>query len=93
MCPVRSVTYVTGCTVFHHPQHRPTRPDVTGPPDRFQIFPYSPIALASSRRSGRFRGRVPPTALSGPLPPNRCPKHESAEPPPRCASQALPAPG
>jgi hypothetical protein len=66
MCPVRSVTYVTGCTVFHHPYHRPTRPDVTGPATRFPIF-------------------LPTT-------PNRCPKDESAEPPPRCASQALPAP-
>jgi hypothetical protein len=79
---------------FHHPHHRPTRLDVTGPKARFPIFlPATPITLSGSRRSGRFRGRVPPTALFGPLPPNRCPKDESAEPPPRCASQALPAPG
>jgi hypothetical protein len=56
MCPVRSVTYVTGCTVFHHPHHRPTRPDVTGPPERFQIFPYSPNETGSNTSFRRARG-------------------------------------
>ena len=39
---------------FHHPHHRPTRPDVTGPPARFPIFLRStPITLSGSRRSER----------------------------------------
>jgi len=36
----------------HHPHHRPSRPDVTGPPARFPNFlPTTPIALSGSRRS------------------------------------------
>ena len=68
MCPVRSFTSVTGCTAFHHPHHRPTRPDVTGPPTRFPIFlPTPPI------RRPEPEGTKPPprrpTQASWPTPP------------------------
>ena len=94
MCPVRSVTSVTGCTAFHHPHHRPTNPDVTGPPARFPIFlPTTPITLSGSRRSGRFRGRVPPTALSGPLSPEPLPQRRERRAPATVRLAGPPGPG
>ena len=61
---------------FHHPHHRPTLPDVTGPPARFPIFlPTPPIALSGSRRSERqsVSGAGGPSGTVRPAPPAEAP--------------------
>lgn len=84
MCPVRSVTYVTGCTVFHHHHHRPTRPDVTGPKARFPIFlPTTPITLSGSRQFERpsvSRARAASGAVLARLPRTAAPKTRAPSP-------------
>ena len=59
-----------------------------------QISDFSPnspdhaLPFTAIRASERFQGRVALPALSGPLPPNRLPKGESAKGPPRRPTQA-----